>query len=527
MQRYRRGFGALRCWISIMVLAGACTSLTHDEDGPEATTDATVTAGDAAIVPPVVTPPSNGDAGRRDGGRSQGGALDAGQAQRDARVTDDACEPLTFYADQDGDAYGDPASASSACAAPAGYVSNGEDCDDACRDCHPGADESCDERDNNCDDTVDEGCACEPGTTRPCGEERGVCEPGTQACSDGTWSDSCEGARGPEPSELCNGLDDDCNGASDDAIPELGSDCSSGVGECARSGKYVCASDPLAPPLCDAAPGTPIAELCANALDEDCDGRADEAPSATSCCVDAHCSASKKCSDGACVDKTGCELRSRPSDVLAADYQCLDFDRSASFSPWTAVTANGGTISLSTDQATSPPRSVYANLSGTSQSEGRLRWTATGPNAIKSVSLSASVHFPTAIGFHELWVGHDELLCIHHSSSSFCVTYAYNEENPGGWGLALEEVRTTSTIETHVCPVVPPPGENVWSRIELRVSSSSVPSVYLNGVALASPECTFTLLTSTSATLEVGMKQTAADESWHLYFDDIEAALRR
>jgi hypothetical protein len=524
MQGQRPWFGA--AWL-VVVVAG-CTSLS-DGDGENESGDAAATAADAAPRGP--TPGM--DAGRTDagGGRTDaGGRSDAGRGDDgkvDERDTGAGCEQLTFYADLDGDDYGDPASAISACEAPAGHVSDRSDCNDDCKSCHPGAEETCDERDNNCDDTVDEGCACAPGTSRACGEERGVCEPGTQACPEGVWADSCEGARGPEPSELCNGLDDDCNGTPDDGFADLGGNCSSGVGECARAGHYVCASDPLAAPVCDAAPGSAGSEQCANNLDDDCDGKMDEAPSSTSCCVDAHCGAAKKCSVGACVDKTGCELRSRPGGVVAADYTCLDFDRSASFSPWTAVTASGGTIAISSDQASSPPSSLYATLSGNSGSEGRLRWNAAGANAITSVSLSANVHFPTIIGFHELWVGHDELLCVHHSSSSYCVNYAYSENNPVGWGLSLEEVRTTTGIETHVCELVPAPGENVWNKIELRVSSAGPPVVYLNGNALSSPDCTFNLLTGTAVTLEAGMKQTAADEGWRLYFDEVEAVVRR
>ena len=529
MQGYRRWLGAF----SISFLA-ACTSLAHSKGGDDPQTDDAAIAGDddASAHQPAAGQDLKPlkDGGRGDAGRTGGAPTDAGHPQSDGGVAPDggkSCEQLAFYADFDGDDYGDPATAINACEAPAGYVSDRSDCNDDCKSCHPGGEETCDERDNNCDDTTDEGCTCEPGTTRPCGEDRGVCEPGTQACDDGLWGNDCAGARGPDPSELCNGLDDDCNGSPDDAFPDLGSACTSGVGQCAHAGVYVCASDAHAAPVCSATPGNAVTEVCDNDLDDDCDSRSDEAPSATTCCVDAHCGANQKCSAGSCADKTGCELRSRANDVLAADYQCLDFDRTASFSPWTAATTTGGGIAISTAQATSAPKSVYATLSGNTGSEGRLRWNATGAKAIKSVSLSASVHFPTVIGFHELWMGHDEVLCIRYNSSSYCVNYAYSEDSLSGWGLALEEEQTTGSVETHVCQLQPAPSENVWSRIELRVSSTGAPAVYLNGTALSSPGCTFSLLTSTAVTLEVGLKQTADDEAWQLYFDDVEASIKR
>ncbi|MBN2799514.1 MAG: hypothetical protein JXX28_10240, partial [Deltaproteobacteria bacterium] len=44
-----------------------------------------------------------------------------------------------------------------ACAQPAGFVGNADDCDDGCADCHDGGTEVCDGLDNDCDHLVDEG----------------------------------------------------------------------------------------------------------------------------------------------------------------------------------------------------------------------------------------------------------------------------------------------------------------------------------------------------------------------------------
>ncbi len=99
--------------------------------------------------------------------------------------------------------------------------------------CHPvcgdtelcGSDGRGDGLDNDCDGSVDEGCACEPMTDSmscfPFPPDRlnvGACSAGVMTCSEfGTWN-PCVGHVGPSD-EVCDGMDNDCDGSVDEDLP--------------------------------------------------------------------------------------------------------------------------------------------------------------------------------------------------------------------------------------------------------------------------------------------------------------------
>jgi hypothetical protein len=155
------------------------------------------------------------------------GATDLCNAQDDDcnGVLDDGAGPVvSWYADVDGDTYGDAlTSVQGACGPDNTWVTDDRDCDDGDANIHPDAVEICNGLDDDCNAEIDEVL---PATTWYAdgdgdgyGDPESVvdagCQPDEGFVTDAGDCDDDNPAVHPEGLEICNGIDDDCQGGID------------------------------------------------------------------------------------------------------------------------------------------------------------------------------------------------------------------------------------------------------------------------------------------------------------------------
>jgi hypothetical protein len=127
-------------------------------------------------------------------------------------MADETMGQVTWYPDADGDGFGgnDAAQIVVSCAIVPGHVTRPGDCDDARSDVHPGARELCNGMDDDCNGRAD--YTIRPGDTED--------DDGDAAADQRCGGDDCDDANaavGPHAPELTDMLDNDCNGLVDDS----------------------------------------------------------------------------------------------------------------------------------------------------------------------------------------------------------------------------------------------------------------------------------------------------------------------
>ncbi len=213
------------------------------------------------------------------------------ERDNDCDGTVDEDVTLAFYADIDGDGYGDDSVIEAECVQPTGYAEDGGDCDDVDPDVFPGAAELCNGVDDDCNGAIDDGTgATTTWYADADADSFGAAATSVLACTapaahvtDATDCDDADAAVNPDAIEVCNAIDDDCDGTSDVGAIDATiwyADADADAYGAAATFRTACTAPPDyvadATDCDDAAvtvnPGA--AEVC-DGVDNDCDGTAD------------------------------------------------------------------------------------------------------------------------------------------------------------------------------------------------------------------------------------------------------------
>jgi hypothetical protein len=198
----------------------------------------------------------------------------------------------TYYTDADNDGFGDDATATELCVDPGtGFSLTGGDCDDQDETINPNASDICDGLDNDCDGIFEEDAVFTTYFTDQDNDGFGDDATATELCVDpgtgfsltGGDCDDQDETINPNASDVCDGLDNDCDGIfEEDAVftPYFTDQDNDGFGSgssielCSNPGPGFSTNDQD----CDDTDATiyPSADELCDGLDNDCDGLFDE-----------------------------------------------------------------------------------------------------------------------------------------------------------------------------------------------------------------------------------------------------------
>ena len=203
----------------------------------------------------------------------------------------------TYYADADGDSFGDPDAVLLACSRPEGSALNTSDCDDSDASISPAGLEICDGVDNDCDGLIDDDDDDVDLSTGSAffadADGDGYGAPATEvvacAVSDGAVlndedCDDDDPDANPSATEVCDGADNDCDHLVDDDDDEVEGtftaytdadgdgygDSSAPVQVCEIGDGFVADDTDCDDTLAEVSPGA--TESCRDDIDNDCDG---------------------------------------------------------------------------------------------------------------------------------------------------------------------------------------------------------------------------------------------------------------
>ncbi|MEC7988162.1 MAG: MopE-related protein [Myxococcota bacterium] len=144
-----------------------------------------------------------------------------------------AIDPSVWYEDADEDGYGNAYSLEIGCDAPTGYIADNTDCDDTLNSINPGVTETCNDLDDNCDGNIDEDGATGGDTfyEDADGDGYGDANSTLESCDQPSGyidnSDDCDDTNDLAnllSDEICDGIDNNCDGQIDEGVELYGTD---------------------------------------------------------------------------------------------------------------------------------------------------------------------------------------------------------------------------------------------------------------------------------------------------------------
>ncbi len=164
--------------------------------------------------------PGNTDTGKEPGDTADTATVDTAETG-DTGLCPDGSAPVTYYADNDRDTYGDLNSPQEACEKAIGWVVDASDCDDTNGDINPAATEVCNGADDNCDGATDEGLAttwyadADNDGFGDAAAPTSACEQPSGYVADDSDCDDTDNHVNPDADDLCSGEDENCDGVID------------------------------------------------------------------------------------------------------------------------------------------------------------------------------------------------------------------------------------------------------------------------------------------------------------------------
>ena len=204
-------------------------------------------------------------------------------------LIDDGLTFVNYYIDSDSDGFGAGTATNSCSNLGAGYATNNTDCNNNNPNIRPNAIEICNAIDDNCNNLIDDGLTFvnyyidTDSDGFGAGTATNTCSnPGAGYATNNTDCNNVNSAINPAAIEICNTIDDNCNGIVNEGIAfltyYLDADQDgyylSSLSACSSQGINYNTVGGVLGDCNDANPGVNIGavEICGNGIDEDCNG---------------------------------------------------------------------------------------------------------------------------------------------------------------------------------------------------------------------------------------------------------------